>query len=75
MDKDFLIFLLNVWRQLVPTKTSDQLRFAPTTIAYFNVVIDAAIVLLQLKRLKLKRHLVVWRGGNTPNAFLTRHVF
>lgn len=70
----YLVCSLDVGRQLVAAEASDQLRVASTAVTYFNVIIDTAVVLLELKGLKLERHLMVGWGCNPPYAFLARHI-
>lgn len=67
-------YSLDVRWQLVATEASDQLGVAVRAIAYLDVVIDAAIVLLQLEGLEFECHLMMGRSNNPPDALLVGHV-
>lgn len=43
-------------------------------VAYLEVVVNAIVVILDLERLELERHLVVGRNGYAPRALLVRLV-
>lgn len=45
------------------------------SISDFHVVVNATVVILHVKALKLQRHLVVFWNCNTPNAFFIWVVF
>jgi hypothetical protein len=70
LDPHLVAGRFDVLRNGVAAVDADQRAVGLVTVANFQIIVDAIIVILDFKRLKLERHLVVYGHGNLPRALL-----
>lgn len=72
LHQKFVARRLDVRRYLVTAVNPDQRRVRVMTVPHLHVVVNAIVVILDLERLKLQRHLEVLGHGQLPHALLAR---
>lgn len=72
LHQKFVARGLDVRRYLVTAVNPDQWRIRVMTVPHLHVVVHAIVVILDLERLKLQRHLEVLGYRQFPDALLAR---
>lgn len=74
LDPHLVAARLDVLGDVIAAKDADERARRLLSVAYLEVIVNAIVVILDLERLELERHLVIGRNGDAPRALLVRLV-